>query len=82
MQYDYTAQSVYGIAPQMPSAGVAAPTQHMGTDDIRNGVRGLVDPNNPIFWAGVLAVIGFGLAGFAGSVRLGRAKASVSVGDG
>jgi hypothetical protein len=75
----YTAQSIYGIAPQMPSAGVAAPTQQMGADFLPAGMRGLVDPGNPLFWVGAIMAVTFGLAGVAGSVRLGRAKLSASL---
>jgi hypothetical protein len=74
----FTAQTVYGAQPQMPSLGIAAPTQHMGTDDLRGGLRGLIDPNNPLFWAMAILATTFGLIGVAGSVRLGGAKVSVS----
>ncbi len=75
------AQTLYGQTPQSPSYGVAAPTQQMATDDIRTGVRGLVDPHNPLMWFGVVLLVTVGLAGVAGSVRLGRAKVSASVGQ-
>lgn len=78
---DYTAQTTYGIQPQMPAAGLAKPTQHMATDDIAGGLRGLVDPNNPLFWLASIVLVTVGAAGFAGSVRLGRATAKVSVGS-
>lgn len=77
----FTAQSTYGVQPQMPSLGIAAPTQHMGTDDLRGGLRGLIDPNNPLFWAMAIAAMTLGLVGVAGSVRLGGAKVSVSAGS-
>ena len=69
----YTAQSVYGATPQAPSL-VGAPTQSMALDDMRTGWRGLVDPNNPLMWFGVVLLVTVGAAGVAGSVRLGRAK--------
>ena len=75
----YTAQSLYGATPQAPAAGIAAPTQTMATDDIKAGWRGLVDPNNPLFWFGVVLAVTFGAAGVAGSVRLGRAKLSADL---
>ena len=74
----YDAASVYGAYPQMGSAGVANPTQHMGTDYLKSGLRSIIDPNNPLAWAAGLLLLTFGLAGVAGSVRLGRAKVSVS----
>jgi hypothetical protein len=76
---DFTASSLYGATPQAPSYGVAAPTANMGTDDITSGWRGLIDPNNPLMWFGVVLLVTVGAAGVAGSVRLGRARASVSL---
>lgn len=77
----YTAESVYGVQPQMPSMGIAAPTQQMATDDLKGGIRALVDPNNPLFWLAGLVLVTMGMAGAAGSVRLGRAKVSVAAGS-
>lgn len=77
----YTAASAYGATTQMPSYGVAADTQAMGTDDIETGIRGLVDPTNPLVWFGVFLLITVGAAGVAGSVRLGRAKVSAELGQ-
>jgi len=76
------AQSMYGVTPQAPSYGAAAPTQHMGTDDIANGWRALVDPHNPLVWLGGLALVTVGLGAFASSVRIGKATARISVGSG
>lgn len=76
----YTAQSLYGATPQAPSYGVAAPTQGMSTDNIATGWKGLIDPNNPLVWFGAILLVTVGAAGVAGSVRLGRAKISASVG--
>lgn len=80
---DYTAQSLYGVTPQAPSYGVAAPTQQMGIDTTvrRGGWRGLVDPGNPLMWFGALLLVTVGAAGVAGSVRLGRARVAVDVGQ-
>lgn len=75
----YTAQSLYGASPQAPSYGIAAPTQSMATDDIRTGWKGLIDPNNPLMWFGVILLVTVGAAGVAGSVRLGRARFSAAV---
>ncbi len=75
----FLASNVYGCYPQMPSAGVAAPTEQMGTSDLRSGARALIDPHNPLFWFGAILAVTFGLVGVAGSVRLGRAKISGSL---
>lgn len=77
----FTAQGLYGATPQAPSyAPNAAPTQAMAyTDDLQSGVRGLVDPANPLTWFGIVLLVTVGAAGVAGSVRLGRAKLSASL---
>lgn len=77
----YSAQSVYGVQPQMPSIGIATPTQHMATDHLKGGIRGLVDPANPLAWFAALVLVTIGAAGVAGSVRLGPAKLAVSAGS-
>jgi hypothetical protein len=79
--HGYTAASVYGATPQAPSYGVAAPTQQMSTDDITSGWKGLIDPNNPLMWFGLVLLVTVGAAGAAGSVRLGKAKLSASLGS-
>jgi hypothetical protein len=78
----FTASAAYGAIPVAPTYGVAAPTQAMATDDVRTGIRGLVDPNNPLFIFGLIMAVTFGLAGAAGSVRLGKAKFSAAVDKG
>jgi hypothetical protein len=75
----FSAATLYGATPQAPSYGVAAPTQSMATDDMTSGWKGLLDPHNPLFWAGVVLAVTFGAAGVAGSVRVGRAKVSGSI---
>lgn len=77
----FTAASQYGCAPVAPSYGVAAPTERMATDDIRTGVRGLLDPANPLVWLGGILLVTIGAIGISGSVRVGKAKASAAVGS-
>jgi hypothetical protein len=76
----FDAASLYGCEPQMPSMGIAAPTQHMATDDLRIGVKGLADPHNPLFWFGGLLLVTVGMAGFAVSGRAGPVKVSLGAG--
>ncbi|GAA4699836.1 hypothetical protein [Phytohabitans rumicis] len=76
----YTAASLYGSTPQAPSYTQPAPMAY--TDDLASGVRGLLDPNNPLFWFGVVLAVTLGAAGAAGSVRLGKAKLSASIDKG
>lgn len=75
------AADIYGCSPQVvPATGSAAPTAYMGTDNVASGLRGLVDPHNPLMWFGAVLLVTVGAASLAGSVRLGRAKVSGSVG--
>jgi hypothetical protein len=76
----FSAESLYGCQPQMPAAGVAAPTQQMGTDNLSVGTRGLLDPHNPLFWFGGFLLATAGFASVAGSARFGKAKVSAGVG--
>jgi hypothetical protein len=76
----FDSASLYGCEPQMPSIGIAAPTQQMGTDDLRVGINGLLDPKNPLLWLGGFLLVTVGAASIAGSARLG--KVSVAVGAG
>lgn len=78
----FDAQSVYGQQSASPSYGVAAPTQGMASvSDFSDGWRGLVDPRNPLVWLGGFMLATVGLAGVAGSVRLGKARVSAQVGS-
>jgi hypothetical protein len=77
----FTAESVYGMGPStLTTAGLAAPTETMGVDDGPTGVRSLIDPKNPLVWFGGFLLATAGFAGIAGSVRLGPARLSGSVG--
>ncbi len=76
----WTAAEMYGVSPQVPSAGIAAPTQAMGSlEDHGGGLRALVDPSNPLVGFGVVLLVSVGAAGFAGSVRVGKAKVAGSL---
>jgi len=77
----FSAEELFGVQPMPGSAGVAAPTQHIGVDEsATRGWRALIDPRNPLVWFGALLLVTVGAAGVAGSVRLGPAKVSGSVG--
>jgi hypothetical protein len=77
----WDAQSMYGVTPQV-STQVLQPTTLPGTDggDFGSGWRALVNPDNPLFWAGVLILATVGAAGVAGSARLGPARIAAGVG--
>jgi hypothetical protein len=79
---DWTAGTLFGASVQVPTsaAGVSHSIAAMGPDSDKRGWRAMLDPDNPLFWAGLVILVTFGAAGGAGSVRLGGAKASASVG--
>lgn len=74
------ASNLYGTAPVIIPA-VSPQVAMSATDDSPNGgLRSLVDPRNPLMWFGVLLMVTVGAAGAAGSVKLGPAKVSGTVG--
>lgn len=76
----FSAACMYGAGVQIPDA--ATPTAHMGSDDAVSGWKGLLDfRSNPLPWVGVILLVTVGAIGVAGSVRLGRAQLSASVGE-
>lgn len=75
------ASNLYGTAPVFIPA-VSPQVAMSATDDAPNGgLRGLVDPRNPLLWFGVLLLVTVGAAGAAGSVKLGPGKVSGSIGS-
>lgn len=78
---DFFAANIYGTAPVAIPA-VAPPASASSTDALGHagGWKGLVSPKNPLMWLGLIGLATVGAAGLAGSVRLGPAKASASLG--
>jgi hypothetical protein len=76
----FTAQSIYGTGPVVPGVGVMADTEISATGTGSHGWRALVDPHNPIVWFGGLLLVTVGLAGIAGSARIGPVKVAGAVG--
>ena len=75
----YTAQTLYGASPMIPSGTPAAPLP-AGADDLGTGWRTLINPHNPLTILGVLLAITIGAVGVAGSARVGPVKVSGSAG--
>jgi len=78
--------SVYGQVGLMPptvsgGAGPRTTTYAMASNDEPEGWGALIDPANPIVWFGLFLLVTVGAASVAGSVRLGKAKVSASVGS-
>jgi hypothetical protein len=78
---DFYAANIYGTGPVAVPA-VSPPASASSTDALGHagGWKGLVSPKNPLMWIGAIALATMGAAGLAGSVRLGPAKASASLG--
>lgn len=70
----------YRVAPTIPSRSPtelhAVPTPAVGAAKAASPLN----PENPLFWFGVLGAATFGLMAFSTSVRVGKATASVAVG--
>lgn len=72
--------SKYGLADSAPSP---ATTELTAVATPREGAAAAAqpwNPDNPLFWFGVIAAATFGLAAFSTNVRVGNARAGVSVG--
>lgn len=59
--------------------GLAAPTQRVAVDE--SDTMSWLSPTNPLVWLGAILLVTVGAAQVAGSVRLGKAKASASIGQ-
>lgn len=80
----FSAYSQVGLRghPGSNGAGTRTVTSNMATaDEPQTGLAALVDPHNPLVWFGAFLLITVGAASVAGSVRLGKAKVSASVGS-
>ncbi len=70
----------YGLTDSAPSP---ATTELTAVATPRAGAATAAQPwhpDNPLFWFGVIAATTFGLAAFSTNVRVGNARAGVSVG--
>lgn len=66
-----------GPASRTPTELTAVPTPAEGAEAASQPWN----PENPLFWFGVLAFVTFGLMAVSTTVRVGGARASVSLGD-
>lgn len=73
--------SKYGLTDSAPSP---ATTELTAVATPRAGAASVGqpwNPDNPLFWFGAIAAVTFGLAAFSTNVRVGSARAGVSIGD-
>lgn len=71
----------YGLTDSAPSP---ATTELTAVATPRAGAASAAqpwNPDNPLFWFGVIAAATFGLAAFSTNVRVGNARAGLSIGD-
>lgn len=71
----------YGLSPDgplttTPSELHAIPSPSQGAAAAGNPL----DPSNPLFWFGAIALVTFGLAAFSTTVRVGKGQLSLAVG--
>lgn len=73
-----------GLRPGVPSGqaggGLATATERVAVD-LGDDMR-WYSPRNPLVWLGGVLAVTVGLASVAGSVRLGKAKVTATVGSG
>lgn len=67
-------------APPQTGGGLASTVERLAVDD--GEAVSWYSPRNPLVWLGGIMAVTVGLASVAGSVRLGKAKISASVGKG
>lgn len=67
-----------GLSPVTATGDVAVPTHRVAITDDDN--MQWFSPHNPLLWFGGILAVTLGFAAVSGSVRLGKAKVSASVG--
>jgi hypothetical protein len=78
-----TPEQKYGWKPPAPAGGqqsielTAVPTPSLGAAAAGKPWH----PSNPLFWIAAVGATTFGLMAFSTNVRVGNARAGVSVGD-
>lgn len=76
---DWSVYSLTGLSPVEHAQTTPGPTQHVAVSGHEMPAHGL-SPDSPLLWFGGLLAVTVGLVAVSGSVRLGRAKVSASVG--
>lgn len=67
-----------GVPSMQAGGGLSSATERVAVDD--GSEVTWYSPRNPLVWLGGVLAVTVGLASVAGSVRLGKAKVSASVG--
>ncbi|MBN9326218.1 MAG: hypothetical protein BGO38_07920 [Cellulomonas sp. 73-145] len=71
----------YGLSPDAPTTTAQSELHAVASPGVGDAAAGqLLNPENPLLWFGVIAAITLGLAAFSTSVRVGPAKAALSLG--
>jgi hypothetical protein len=68
-----------GLKPVEPRY-VAPHSLEAGATASPDGFAGLLHPDNPMLWFGLILAVTAGLIGGAGGVRVGKTKASIHIG--
>jgi hypothetical protein len=83
VQDQFSTYRLTGLAPvESNYHGGAASSLEAGALAVPDGFKGLLHPDNPLFWFGLVLGATFGLVGVSGSARVFKGKASASLGKG
>lgn len=74
-------QALTGLTP-VDSGPSLRSSLEAGAVDEPIGLKGVLSPQNPLFWLGGILAVTAGLIGVSGSARVGRAKVSASLDKG
>jgi hypothetical protein len=74
-------QALTGLTP-VDSGPLLRSSLEAGAVDEPIGLKGVLSPQNPLFWFGGILAVTAGLIGLSGSARVGRAKVSASLDKG
>jgi hypothetical protein len=74
--------SKYGMSPGVTSAPPMTELSSVASPSKAAQAAGSpLNPDNPLFWFGVIGAVTFGLMAFSTSVRVGGTTASLNLGD-
>jgi hypothetical protein len=75
----YHLTGLHPVAAPVTDSAAPSMTKHVAAGTAPH--PHILDPENPVFWFGVFLAFTLGAVGVAGAVRLGPARARVSVGE-
>ena len=77
MTSTFSTYALTGLAPV--ESNYTRGSMEAGATADHDGLSGILHPDNPLLWVGVILGVTFGLVGVSGSARLGKARVSASL---